>query len=147
MKSKEGEGTILLVEDEEMLGELYTRTFERAPYRFVWVKCTDDARAFLEKEKPDILFLDLIVPEKLHGILDYGKRQGFEFLKKYRKQLPKNVIVFTNLDDNEDRQTAQKMGVSDYMVKANLLPKEIIQIADKYIGSYAKKGRKITARS
>jgi two-component system alkaline phosphatase synthesis response regulator PhoP len=65
-----------------------------------------------EKEKPDLILLDIILPRK----------NGFEVLSELRQieELKKTpVILLTNLDGSENVQKAFELGVSTYLVKAN----------------------------
>jgi len=71
-----------------------------------------------KKEKPDIIVLDVILPQ-----LD-----GFSVLEQIKqdktiKDTP--VIMLTNLGTEEDKAKGEKMGALDYLVKASLTPGEV----------------------
>ena len=73
----------------------------------------------LERWKPDIILLDLILP----GV------DGFEILSRIKKDdrlkdIP--VIVLSNLGQQEDIDRAMSLGAQDFMVKANFTLEEII---------------------
>jgi len=121
--------TILLVEDEPSLINLYREVFKKQ-YAILVADNLDAARTALQKQTPNIILLDLLIPVKTKRIVDYAKRTGFELLKDVRKNnATKNipVIILTNLDNIEDRKTAEKLKATDFIVKANILPNQLIE--------------------
>ncbi|MBC7074307.1 response regulator, partial [Candidatus Parcubacteria bacterium] len=74
----------------------------------------------IKEIKPNLVLLDLILPEK----------DGFEVLEeKKRDEEIKNipVIVLSNLGQKEEIDKALALGATDYMVKANFSPNEIVE--------------------
>src|SRR3972149_660426 len=91
---------IFVVEDDVFLIKAYQIKFEKSGAD-VWI-ATDgnEALKFLQKEPPDVIFLDLLLP----GI------SGFDVLAEIRKNEKwKNVPVFilTNLSQSEDVERAK----------------------------------------
>ena len=89
----------------------------------------DEGLRELEKEPPHLILLDLILP----GI------NGFEVLEKVKgnaktKDIP--VIIVSNLGDKSDIDRGLSLGAEDYLVKANMVPKDIVgkltDVAKKY---------------
>jgi len=109
---------ILVVEDDPMISSMYKTKFEVDGFE---VFIADNGATGLElakKEKPDIVMLDIILPQ-----LD-----GFSVLEQIKqdkntKDIP--VIMLTNLSTDEDREKGAKMGALDYLVKASLTPGQI----------------------
>lgn len=109
---------ILVVEDDSMISSMYKTKFEADGFD---VFVADNGAMGLElakKEKPDIIMLDVILPQ-----LD-----GFSVLEQIKqdetiKKIP--VIMLTNLGTDEDRQKGEKMGAFDYLVKASLTPGQV----------------------
>jgi DNA-binding response OmpR family regulator len=109
---------ILVVEDDPMISSMYKTKFEVDGFD---VFIADNGVIGLElakKEKPDIIVLDVILPQ-----LD-----GFSVLEKIKqdktiKDTP--VIMLTNLGTEEDKAKGEKMGALDYLVKASLTPGEV----------------------
>jgi two-component system alkaline phosphatase synthesis response regulator PhoP len=104
---------ILICEDEPDLSSLLSSMITEAGFEAIVAK---NGQAGLEKLKistPDLILLDLLMP----------RVNGFEFLKyknkfaAYRK-IP--VIVLSNLDQEENIQTARQFGVCDYLVKTDI---------------------------
>jgi DNA-binding response OmpR family regulator len=109
---------ILLVEDDFMISSMYKTKFEAEGFE---VFVADNGSAGLElakKEKPDIIMLDVILPQ-----LD-----GFSVLEQIKqdkttKNIP--VIMLTNLGTEEDKKKGEAMGALDYLVKASLTPGQV----------------------
>ncbi len=53
--------TIMIVEDDQIFHDLYTEMLEDTDYRLIHVYDGDDALLELEKEKPDLIILDMIL--------------------------------------------------------------------------------------
>lgn len=118
---------ILVVEDDSMISTMYKTKLEQSGYEVI---VAADGAAAIEAavtQNPDLIFLDIILPQ-----LD-----GFSVLQELRlnpkfKKLP--IIMLTNLGTSEDKEKGDKYGATDYMVKANLTPREVNETADKYLG-------------
>ena len=101
-----------------MISSMYQTKFEADGFE---VFIADNGVIGLElakKEKPDIIMLDVILPQ-----LD-----GFSVLEEIKKdQATKKipVIMLTNLGTEEDKIKGEKMGALDYLVKASLTPGQV----------------------
>lgn len=127
---------ILFVEDEPNLVDIYHIIFDSHGYKFFSTDDIDEGMIITQNEQPDMVLLDIILPEKIGATVDVSAKQGFEYLKKV-KENPKTknvpVIVFTNLNSSADRKKAKDMGAIDYIVKADHLPEEIFKKVEKII--------------
>ena len=117
---------ILIAEDDKMIGSMYQTKLEQEGFI---VLTADNGAQCLElviKEKPDLIMLDIIMPQ-----LD-----GFSVLQELKKD-PKTknipVIMLTNLGTDEDKSKGEKLGATDYLVKANLTPAQVSEIIKKHI--------------
>lgn len=112
---------ILIVEDERALNEAYQFILKAAGYE-VFVSFDGEEALKVTKElEPDLILLDLRMP----------RMNGIEFLKKYDlvKLHPKvKVIVFSNLDTQEEIDEAYGLGAERYMLKAWASPKELAEL-------------------
>lgn len=124
--------TILLVEDEAKLSELYLRILRRSPYEVLLATSKEEALQLLKKKKIDLILLDLIIPTKHGGITDFTQREGFRIIEEFKGRLPR-FIVFTNIDSEEDRAKAKKLRTERYIVKVDLLPKQIMTLIKQYL--------------
>ncbi len=98
--------TVLLVEDSEMFHELIKRVF--ASDKLEWARTGKEAIEIYKKSKPDIVLMDVILPDM----------NGIEAIKKI-KSIDKNakIIVLTGIDYDEVREDAIRAGAVDYISK------------------------------
>lgn len=101
---------ILIVEDEKPLSHALEMKLGHQGYGTRVVTNGTEALAALEKERYDMILLDLIMP-----IMD-----GFAVLTELKARKNKTpVIVLSNLGQNEDQAKSKELGAIDYFVKSN----------------------------
>lgn len=101
---------VLLVEDDEMLGEVVRNGLTQYGYTVDWVKDGQSAQQALlsEGETFDIVVLDIGLPRK----------SGLEVLKTIRsKNIATPVVVLTARETIDDRVKGLDAGADDYIVK------------------------------
>ncbi len=116
----ENKTKILIIEDEEMLVNMYESKFLTEGFQVLKALNGEDGLALALKEKPDLILLDIILP----------KMDGFLVLKSLKEEAStKNIpiILLTNLGQDEDINKGKAMGADDYLVKANLTPSEVVE--------------------
>ncbi len=99
--------TILIVEDEPSLQETLAYTLKKEGYV---VEAVRDGRAALEaarKMKPDLIVLDIMLPEM----------DGFEVARILRKEMTAAILMLTARDDEIDRVVGLEVGADDYLTK------------------------------
>ena len=110
---------ILVVEDEKLLSEMYEDKFSQSGFLVVMANSAEEGFKLLEKERPDLILLDILLPQE----------NGIQFLKRI-KDIPEiskiPVIVFSNYDDPETKKKAFDLGARDYLIKTNFTPTEIV---------------------
>ncbi len=111
---------ILIVEDYPSLQKIYSIAAQEAGHEFLLAKDGTEALAQATARTPDLILLDLLMPEV----------NGMEFLKKYdlKKHPQTKVIVFTNMDNPTLRSEASGLGVELYLTKSQYTPKELMEI-------------------
>ncbi len=118
--------TILCIEDEHFISELYSRALTRAGYQVTIMLSGTDGLAAAQTDAYDLILLDLMTP----GIT------GIEVLKTLRdpQQTPNlhsRIIITTNLDEEESiREELEKMA-DGYLIKAEITPKQLVAIVDQ----------------
>ena len=99
---------ILLVEDDEMIGESLRHALKGQGYAVDWVKDGNTALLSVDSETYDIILLDLGLP----------KQSGIEVLETLRKRdMLTPVLILTARDAVEDRIAGLDSGADDYLVK------------------------------
>ncbi|MFA7254238.1 MAG: response regulator [Patescibacteria group bacterium] len=113
--------TVLIIEDDEILVEMYKEKLKNEGFRVITAK---DGKIALQrvKEGPDLILLDILMPSL----------NGFEVLKRIKSDLDtKNipVIVLTNVGSesvDNDKNLALSLGAVDYMVKSLNTPESVV---------------------
>ena len=117
--------TILVIEDEHFISELYARALKKAGYEVAIMLSGDDGLNAALTDHYDIIMLDLMLP----GMT------GFELLERLRgenanEKIHSKIIITTNLDqDDENREKVEKMA-DGYLIKAELTPKQLVDVID-----------------
>ncbi|MBI3443410.1 response regulator [Candidatus Woesebacteria bacterium] len=110
--------TILIVDDEPALLKALSSKVLSLGYRVVEATNGDQAISQFKKEKPDLVLLDVVMPQK----------NGFEVLEeltiKMHSRVP--VIILSNLEQNQDIETGKNLGAKDYIVKSNISLRDIM---------------------
>lgn len=115
---------IVIVEDEKALRDLLAEKFESAGFTVSTVENGDAAIAVIEKERPNIVLLDLILPHK-NGFLILAQIKTSPDLR----DIP--VYVLSNLADDESIKKAMAMGAQEYLVKADHPVEEVLELVKK----------------
>ena len=102
--------TVVLVDDNATSRKFFLRSVENLSIDLKTYGNTDAAMEYLNKNKPSLLFLNIIMPDK----------NGLTFLEELRK-LPLHsdtpVIMITSKDYAQDRAVAFELGALDFIVK------------------------------
>lgn len=118
---------ILLVDDDLTLLEMYGDRLKTEGYDIVQATNGEEALKKVREVKPMLVILDVMMP----------KVNGFDVLKNLRadqefKDLP--VIILTALIQDVDRIQGKKLGATDYIVKSETMPGEVIAKIKKALG-------------
>lgn len=111
---------VLLVEDDDVIRDVYQHYFEKDNFSVYVATTGPDAISYSENQTFDIILLDVIIP-------GYDGFTVLRKLKENEKTASIPVMVLTNLDDDKYLQRALKLGANEYMIKANSTPSEILQ--------------------
>lgn len=119
---------VLIVEDEKMLAEMYATKFSMDE-QFDATQAHDGAEGLkvARELKPDVILLDIIMP----------KIDGFGVLKELRADAAfKNttILLLTNLGQEDDVKKGKELGASDYFVKSNHTPADVVDKVRNLIG-------------
>lgn len=114
---------ILLVEDDQMFGDILKKRFESNGATIVHMSNGKDALATLEKEPPfSVILLDVSLPDM----------DGFEILSRIRNvpaftKIP--VIIVSNFVKEKDVEWGKKLGVVRFIQKSSVMPGEVVELA------------------
>lgn len=123
-------GRILIVEDDEMLNDIYRIGFrEKLPdINLDVVRTVDEANAARAKNVPNLVILDLLLPG----------HSGFALLKELHdegltKTIP--VLVATNFYEVKLINKALELGARDYIVKSRVVTDDLVERCKKMLES------------
>lgn len=117
---------IVLVEDDQMLAELYQTRLELAGYTCLVANDGLSGLALIEKELPDLVLLDLMLPYV----------SGDEILRAMRESdwgKAIKAIFLTNISESEAPEGIQELGFEQYIIKANLVNDQLAEIVKGYL--------------
>ena len=115
--------TILCIEDEHFISELYSRALRKAGYEVTIMLSGSDGLLAAQTDNYDLVLLDLMTP----GIT------GMEVLDALRDttktpNLPSKIIITTNLDQEESMREELENKADGYLIKAEITPKQLVEI-------------------
>jgi two-component system KDP operon response regulator KdpE len=99
--------TILVVDDEPPIRRFLRTSLTAAGYQVVLAEDAAGALAGLASEKPDVIILDLGLPD----------RSGLDVIAEIRQRSPVPIIVLSARDDERSKVEALDFGADDYISK------------------------------
>jgi len=111
---------ILLVEDDDIIRQVYQHYFEKSGLLVYLANTGPDAVSYSLNEDFDLIILDIIIPgfDGFHVI---------EKLKENEKTAKIPVMILTNLDDDKYVKRATKLGATEYLIKSNTTPAQAVE--------------------
>lgn len=117
---------IVIVEDNMSLAEIYKTRLELIGYTCFIAYNGIIGLYFIQKEQPDLVLLDLMVP-------DFAGDQILQHMRtsQWGKDIP--VYIISNLNEADAPVGLRELGISGYAVKANLADDDIDKIVDSVL--------------
>ena len=107
--------TILVVDDEKRIVKLLRAYLEEAGYRVATAPEGRQALFVARHEKPDLVVLDLMMPEM----------DGWEFTRRFRQESNVPIIMLTARVEDMDKILGLELGADDYVTKP-FSPREVV---------------------
>lgn len=113
---------ILLIDDEEAILDVFKQALSQGEFEVITATTGNQGMEMTRKEHPDLIFLDQILPDI----------NGNEVLQQLKadpetKQIP--IAVLSNYNQDTLVATAMKMGASDYILKYQVAPSDLVKKA------------------
>ena len=115
MNHNAGVSTVLVVDDEPIVREIVVKYLRREGFKTLEAADGDTAIALVEREHPDLVVLDLMLPGT----------QGIGVCRWIRDRSSLPVIMLTALGDEADRIVGLELGADDYVTKP-FSPRELV---------------------
>lgn len=119
--------TILCIEDDRFIGEMYVRSLKKAGYEVDWVVDGNDGLITARNKTYDVILLDVMLPERRGTEILDALRGGKEDLIPHSR-----VIVLTNFQQNDESRIAMQKHADAYLIKAEITPKKLVAVIEKF---------------
>lgn len=123
---------VLLVDDDVFLRDMYARKFSQCDHEVESVESAPAALAKLEQGSTyDVIVLDMIMPGMSgtelvgHVMRDYADQVG-------------GCIVLSNQGQEADIDEATAAGAIGYIIKASVIPSEVVDTVEEIMSKYKK---------
>ncbi len=124
---------VLLLDDDRFLLDMYSAKFIQSGFKAHPFQSADEALVALRGGlKPTAILFDLVMPTT----------DGFSFLATVtgEKLAPQSVLIaLTNQSNDTDKAQVDKLGASRYVVKATMIPSEVVNMVKEEIAKAVKK--------
>ncbi len=112
---------VAIIEDDQAISQMYRIKFEAEGYEVETAENGKLGLELVEKMKPDMVLLDLMMPEMT----------GDQMLQELRKQewgKEMRVIILTNMGEQEAPPILKELGVKKFIVKAEMTPRQVAEM-------------------
>lgn len=119
---------IAIIEDDQAISQMYRFKFEAEGYKVETAENGKLGLELAESMKPDIILLDLMMPE-MTGDEALEKLRATDWGKKIK------VIILTNVGEQEIPAKIKELGVSGVILKANMTPRQVADMVKKQLAT------------
>ena len=121
---------ILIIDDEQVLLDLYRDVLVEKGHNVLTARRGEDGIKIAMQEQPELILLDILMPDM----------NGFDVAEHLKSQdVTKNIPIYllTNLPEESSDEKAKQLGVAGYLMKAMTEPGELAKI----IADFEKKSK------
>ena len=118
--------TILLVEDDPFVVDIYTKKLTEAGFSVELAQDREETLKKISEKKPDLLLLDIVLPNI----------EGWDLLKEIKEDLAfkdLKVAILSNLGQKADVEKGLKLGATRYFIKAHYTPTQVVEEIEKML--------------
>jgi len=115
-----GSKKLILLEDEEVLGKLYTKALEASGHQVMWLKSTEKLVKRVEEFLPDLILLDSTIRGE--------ERSGVELIPDLQRALPQiPIVVLSNYDQFQLEKMSHPTKHISYFLKIDTPPNVLLK--------------------
>lgn len=118
--------TILIIEDDRFIGEMYVRSLKKAGYEVDWMVDGNDGLIAARNKDYDLMLVDVMLPERRGTEILEALRGGSEDLIPHTC-----VIVLTNFEQDDESRMAMESRADAYLIKAEITPSKLLTVIEK----------------
>src|ERR1035437_8025444 len=119
---------IAIIEDDKAISQMYRFKFEADGYEVETAENGILGLELAEKMKPDIILLDVMMPE-MNGDQMLAKMRATSWGKNIK------VIILTNQGDQEIPPELRTLGVKRFILKADMTPRQVAEVVKEELGA------------
>jgi DNA-binding response OmpR family regulator len=119
---------VAIIEDDQTISQMYRFKFEAEGYQVDTAENGKLGLEMAEAVKPDIILLDLMMPE-MTGDVMLEKLRATSWGKKIK------VIILTNMGEQEIPASVRKLGVEAVILKADMTPRQVAELVKKHLAA------------
>ena len=119
--------TIAIVEDDQAISQMYRIKFEAEGFSVETAENGKLGLEMIEKIKPDIVLLDLMMP-----VLNGDEMLALMRKTDWGKDI--KVVVLTNVGEQEIPPEVKELGVSAVILKADMTPRQVAELVKSQLG-------------
>lgn len=117
--------TILIIEDDRFIGEMYVRSLRKAGYEIDWMVDGNDGLIAARNKPYDAILLDVMLPERRGTeILEALRGNGEDLIPDTR------VLVMTNFEQDDESRAAMQSNADAYLIKAEITPRKLLEVLE-----------------
>ena len=118
--------TILCIEDDRFIGEMYVRSLRKAGYEVEWMVDGNDGLVAARNRSYDLIILDLMLPEQRGDqILDALRNDTSDLIPDSK------VLVMTNFEQDDKSRESMLSRVDGYLIKADITPRRLLEVVEE----------------
>lgn len=121
--------TILCIEDDRFIGEMYVRSLKKAGYEVEWMVDGKDGLVAAQNKPYDLIILDIMLPEQRGDqILNTLRHDSVDLVPNSK------ILIMTNFEQSDQERESLTQRVDGYLIKADITPRRLLEV----IGELAK---------
>lgn len=115
--------TILFIEDDRFIGEMYVRSLTKEGYMTDWMVDGNDGLVAARNKEYDLIIIDIMLPEQRGDqILDVLRTDTVDLVPNSK------ILVFTNFEQEDAERASITNRVDGYLIKADTTPRMLLEI-------------------
>ncbi len=113
------------MEDEDAMRQALVEKFKLSGFVVFSAQDGEEGLALANKEKPDLVMLDILMP-KMDGV---SLTKNIRESSNWGKEVP--IIMLTNLSDPDSVSEVADYGVFDFLVKTDWRLEDVVELVKK----------------
>ena len=118
--------TILCIEDDQVIGEMYVRSLQKAGYIVDWMVDGNDGLVAARNKKYDLIIIDIMLPEQRGDqIMDALRNDSVDLVPDSK------ILIMTNFEQDEASRESLTSRVDGYLIKADITPRRLLEVVEE----------------